>query len=67
MHVRGTQVDTQMFADPHTCGLWQVPQLSVPAQPSGMLPQFFDCSAQVVGVHWPMPQTFGRPPPPQVF
>jgi hypothetical protein len=41
-----------------------VPQLSVPEQPSEMVPQFFACSAQVVGMHVPWPHTFGVPLPP---
>jgi hypothetical protein len=35
-------------------------------QPSGIEPQFFDCAAQVVGTHPPVPHTFWVPPPPQV-
>ena len=44
-------------------GAVQVPQSSVPPQPSGMLPQFMPRAAHVVGVH---PQTFAVPPPPHV-
>jgi hypothetical protein len=33
-----------------TWGLTQFPQLNIPPQLSGMLPQFFPCAAQVVGV-----------------
>ena len=50
-------------APPHVCGLVQLPQLSVPPQPSPMLPQFFPWAAQLVGVH---PQTFEVPAPPHV-
>lgn len=57
---------TQTFDAPQTSGAWQVPQLSVPEQPSEIVPQFFDCSAHVVGMHVPMPHTFEVPPPPQV-
>ncbi len=42
-------------------GAVQVPQSSVPPQPSGMLPQSVPCAAHVVGVQ----HTFGVPPPPQ--
>jgi hypothetical protein len=41
----------------------QLPQLSVPLQPSEMVPQFFPCAEQVVGVH---PQTLAVPAPPHV-
>jgi hypothetical protein len=37
--------------------LWvpeQEPQLSVPPHPSEMVPQFFPCAAQVVGVQLPI-------------
>lgn len=64
--LRGTQVVTQTFDAPHTSGDWQAPQLSVPEQPSEMVPQFFACSAHVVGMQVPIPHTFGVPPPPQV-
>ena len=52
-------------APPHVCGAVQVPQLSVPVQPSEMVPQFFPWAAHVVGVQGMTPQTFGEPPPPQ--
>jgi hypothetical protein len=41
---------------PHVVGGVHVPQLSVPPQPSGIVPQFLPCAAQVVGVQqdgWP--------------
>ena len=40
----------------------QEPQVSVPPQPSAIVPQFFPCAAQVVGVQ-PPPQTLATPPP----
>src|SRR5437870_1503602 len=43
----------QTFATPpppQVCGAVQTPQVSVPPQPSGIVPQFFACAAQVVGV-----------------
>src|SRR5437016_180173 len=43
----------QTFATPpppQVCGAVQTPQVSVPPQPSGMVPQFFPWAAQVVGV-----------------
>jgi len=53
----------------------QVPQLSVPPQPSEILPQFLPCAAQVVGVHgrvqvlfahvWPLGQEPQLSVPPQ--
>src|SRR5262249_35382375 len=49
---------------PHVCGAVQTPQVSVPPQPSGIVPQFFPWAAQVVGVQ--TPQTFATPPPPHV-
>ncbi len=36
---------------PQVWGAVQVPQVSVPPQPSEIVPQFFPCAAQVVGVH----------------
>src|SRR5207249_3618232 len=48
------------------CGRVQVPQLSVPPQPSETVPQSAPWAAQVVGVQAPVPQTLGVPPPPQV-
>jgi len=55
---------------PQVCGAVQAPQVSVPPQPSGTVPQFLPCAAQVVGVHAgggvPRPQTLAIPPPPQV-
>ena len=51
-------------APPQVCGAVQAPQASVPPQPSGIVPQFFPCAAQVVGVQ--VPQTFVIPAPPQV-
>src|SRR5881397_180359 len=35
---------------PQVCGAVQTPQVSVPPQPSGIVPQFFPWAAQVVGV-----------------
>src|SRR5262249_34039569 len=49
---------------PQVCGAVQTPQVSVPPQPSGIVPQFFPCAAHVVGVHAAPPQTFATPPPP---
>ena len=43
----------QTFAPPpppHVCGAVHVPHVSVPPQPSEIVPQFFPCAAQVVGV-----------------
>src|SRR5213594_2153894 len=43
----------QTFATPpppQVCGAVQTPQVSVPPQPSGIVPQFFPWAAQVVGV-----------------
>src|SRR5437899_3968046 len=43
----------QTFATPpppQVCGAVQAPQVSVPPQPSEIVPQFFPCAAQVVGV-----------------
>src|SRR5438094_5907967 len=57
----------QTFATPppaQVCGAVQVPQVSVPPQPSAIVPQFFPWAAHVVGVQ---PQTFATPPPPQVW
>jgi hypothetical protein len=48
---------------PHESGKAQLPQLSVPPQPFGMVPQSLPCAAQVVGVQ---PQTLAVPPPPQL-
>ena len=42
----------------------QVPQSSIPPQPSAIVPQSATQAAHVVGVQ---PQTFGVPPPPQVL
>src|SRR5262249_29061284 len=36
-------------APPQVCGAVQTPQVSVPPQPSEIVPQFFPCAAQVVG------------------
>ena len=36
---------------PQVCGAVQAPQVSVPRQPFGIVPQFLPCAAQVVGVH----------------
>src|SRR5947207_7070857 len=44
----------QTFATPpppQVCGAVQTPHVSVPPQPSGIVPQFFPSAAQVVGVH----------------
>jgi hypothetical protein len=48
---------------PHVFTPVHVPQLSVPPQPSGGLPQFAPSDVHVDGVH---PHTFGTPPPPHV-
>src|SRR5206468_7472899 len=37
-------------APPQVCGAVQAPQVSVPPQPSAIVPQFFPCAAQVGGV-----------------
>src|SRR5439155_8079410 len=58
----------QTFATPppaQVCGAVQAPQVSVPPQPSAIVPQFFPWAAHVVAVQ-PPPQTFTTPPPPQV-
>lgn len=49
---------------PQVSGAVQSPQLSVPPQPSEMVPQFFPAGHAVSGVQ---PQTPAVPPPPQVF
>jgi hypothetical protein len=57
-HSGWPQLDpTQTFAEEQDRPDGQVPQDSVPPQPSGIVPQVFPCAAQVVGV---------QPPPPQV-
>jgi hypothetical protein len=43
----------------------QVPQLIMPPQPSGAVPQFWPVGQVVLGTHG-VPQTLGVPPPPQV-
>jgi hypothetical protein len=60
------QAEAQVWDGPQTRH-WvasQVPQVSVPPQPSETVPQVAPCAAHVVGVqpHWP-----GVPPPPQVW
>jgi hypothetical protein len=42
----------------------QVPQLTVPPQPSGMVPQLSGGGHDVIGVQSVPPQTLGVPPPP---
>src|SRR5262249_28411274 len=57
----------QTFATPpppQVCGAVQTPQVSVPPQPSGIVPQFVPCAAPASRVQ--VPQTFAAPPPPQV-
>ena len=56
-HTFGVPPPAQVF------GAEQVPQLSDPPQPSGIVPQFLPWAVQVVGVQ---PQTLDTPPPPQV-
>jgi hypothetical protein len=52
---------------PQVRGAVQVPQSSVPPQPSLAKPQSAPVVAQVCGTQPPpFPQTFGTPPPPQV-
>src|SRR5439155_21165670 len=41
---------------PQVCGPVQTPHVSVPPQPSGIVPQFFPCAAQVVGVQMTQPR-----------
>src|SRR5207245_4863365 len=51
--VARVSVGPQTFATPpppQICGAVQVPQVSVPPQPSRIVPQFFPWAAQVVGV-----------------
>jgi hypothetical protein len=48
---------------PQVSGAAHVPQSSRPLHASEIVPQFFPCAVQVVGVQ---PQTFGVPPPPHV-
>jgi hypothetical protein len=58
-------LEPQTFAvppPPHVPEL-QLPQFSVPPQPSGIEPQFLPCRAHVVGVQ---PQTLAVPPPAHV-
>ena len=50
----------------HVWGAVHDPQVSVPPQPSAIVPQFFPWAAQVVGVQ-PPPQTFATPLPPHVW
>ena len=47
----------------HTAGGVHVPQLIVPPQPLGAVPQFWPPGQEVAGVQ---PQTLGVPPPPHV-
>src|SRR5207245_4868482 len=47
---RGTAQTFATPAPPQVCGAVQTPQVSVPPQPSGIVPQFFPWAAQVVGV-----------------
>src|SRR5215510_9650338 len=55
-------------APPQVWGAVQTPQVRVPPQPSGMVPQFLPWAAQVVGVQGAgVPQTLATPPPPQVW
>jgi hypothetical protein len=50
---------------PQVWGAVQLPQVRVLPHPSAIVPQFFPCAAQVVGVQL-MPHTLVVPPPPQV-
>src|SRR5215468_6383034 len=52
---------------PQVWGAVQVPQVSVPPQPSAMLPQVVPCAAHVVGVHVALPHTLATPPPPHAW
>jgi hypothetical protein len=54
-------------AAPQVCPLAQVPQATVPPQPSPMKPQLAPSVVQVFGLQLPLPQLFGVPPPPQVI
>ena len=51
----------------HVCGLVQMPQRRVVAQPSESVPHVTLWAAQVVGVHAPTPQTLEVPLPPHVW
>src|SRR5262249_60361435 len=56
-------------APPQVAGAVQTPQVRVPPQPSGTVPQFLPRAAQVVGVQMPQTfavQTFGAVQTPQV-
>jgi hypothetical protein len=59
----------QVFEAVQTFPLPQVPQSSVPPQPSGIVPQVLLSYAQVVRVQPAagVPHTFAVPPPPQVW
>ena len=68
--VRGWQV-----GPPHIPGVppppqvWpagQLPQFSIPPQPSSLGPHCSFREAQVAGMQAPLPQTPGLPPPPQI-
>jgi hypothetical protein len=50
---------------PHTAGEVHTPQVSVPPQPSPMMPQLAPLAPQVVCLQM-LPHWFGVPPPPQL-
>ena len=58
----------QTFAVPQVAGAVQVPQLTVPPQPFGAVPQFCPPTQACAGVcgMQVVPQTLAVPPPPQV-
>ena len=60
---QGKQACSETAVDPQTCPSVQVPQLSVPPQPSDAVPQLSPSGHVVAGVqpHW-----LATPPPPQV-
>jgi len=66
--VAGVHVWTHVLGVPSQA--WfvpQVPQSSIPPQPSPCMPQLDPSEAQVAGVHMTVwPQTLGMPPPPHV-
>jgi hypothetical protein len=72
-HVLGTHIPgglphaLAVPAPPHVSGAVQVPQLSVPPQPSACVPHVAPSSVHVFGVQvCAAPQTLGVPPPPQL-
>jgi hypothetical protein len=65
-HVESVEHTLGVLPPPQVAGATQGPQLSVPPQPSGGVPQVAPSAAQDVGTHGPIPHRFGIPPPPHV-